>query len=131
MVCGTASAAPMLQTFDFRYPSLTDFGTNQGYVMTADNGLEVSITSTLDGFPTKFNRDPDGGGPTVVNTRLDWDDPSSFALRSAFTEDPQSARSGFAFPTPVRLVSMELVAFAGTCGFSAVFQIDGGELGKV
>ena len=122
-VCGPASAAPILQTFDFRFERLQDFGTNQGYVLTADNGLEVSITSTLAGFPRKYNRDPDGSGPTVVNTRLDWNDPATGALRSAFTE---GARSGFAFPTEVRLVSMELVAFAGTCGFSAGIQIDGG-----
>jgi hypothetical protein len=125
------SWATILQTFDFRYPSLTDVGTNQGYVMTADKGLEVSITSTLDGFPTKFNRDPDGGGPTVVNTRLDWSDPQTFVLRSAFiTLDGPSitdAVSGFAFPTEVTLVSMELVAFAGTCGFSAGIRIDEGE----
>jgi hypothetical protein len=122
-VCGTASAVPVLQTFDFRFNQLRDFGTNQGYVMIADNGLEVSITSTLNGFPTKYNRDPDGSGPTVVNTRLDWTDSQSQVLRSAFTE---GASSGFAFPTEVRLVSMELVAFAGTCGFGAGIQIDGG-----
>jgi hypothetical protein len=124
-VCGPASAAPILQTFDFRFERLQDFGTNQGYVLTADNGLEVSITSTLAGFPTKYNRDPDGSGPTVVNTRLDWNDPATGVLRSAFTE---GARSGFAFPTEVRLVSMELVAFAGTCGFSYGFNVDGGSV---
>ena len=121
-VCGPASADLVEQTFDFRYPSIMDFGTNQGYVMTADNGLEVSITSTLDGVPTKFNRDPDGGGPVVVNTKLDWSQPDT-TLRSAFTT---GAASGFAFPTQVNLVSMELVAFAGTCGFSAGAQIDAG-----